>query len=164
MKCEAVQELLLTQDNDTRLPQEAEAHIAECKSCARMASELRAVSAALSPTDEHAVPFGHLSSPETTEQIMGRIERVSAPWELAEESYPPIRLGSWLVGGVALLSGALAFRFSPPFEFLAGTTVGSSVDLAVTLATGFSLTVYVALFAIANHNRIQRVLHIGPRS
>ncbi|MFP4484446.1 MAG: hypothetical protein ACLFO1_06290 [Spirochaetaceae bacterium] len=159
MQCRRATKLLFRLDNNAVRPGELREHLEDCPECRRVAHALDDAAAAVrwyAPEETQAPANALLYSAATTRRVMARIQHVRPAWADGADESPAVRLWFWLGGGILLILGAAGFRYANPYRFLAESAMGPAVDLAVTLATGIVLTLYMGLFVLGNCKRLQR--------
>ncbi|NBB89982.1 MAG: hypothetical protein GVY23_02115 [Spirochaetes bacterium] len=147
MTCNEIERRLLERDHDEALSPKVVAHLRECPRCRRLAKTLEVAEGDLMMASEAG------ADPDLVSAVMMKVEK--------SEVYPARThsLTRWLFGGLWLVTALLAVRQSDPFRFLLGSVVGPRVDLSVMVVTGFGVVAYLAVFVIANGDRLEEMVH-----
>ncbi len=144
MTCNEVEERLLALDHGEIPGVEVEAHLSKCPSCRRLARTLAVAEGGLRETSR--------ADPDLVNSVMTAID---------ESNVYPTRAHSffhWLFGGLLLVTAFVAVRQSDPFRFLLDSFLGPRVDLSVTVVIGMGVVAYLAVFVVANGDRLEEVV------
>jgi predicted anti-sigma-YlaC factor YlaD len=150
--CRDIREAVLRLDRHEVLTQEIADHLHVCPTCRDFTSRIaESIDAALLPDD--ITPDAAL-----TDRVMASV-RVEADRRgrdiVGEPDDPPFALRGWLVVGGMLVLGAAIVQFSETLRSLR-VSMGPRVDVALSLASGLVLTVYICVFVVSHHAGISR--------
>lgn len=152
MDCRDIREAVLRLDRHEALTQEIADHLYVCPVCRDFAQKIgESIDAALL---SDAPP----PDAELTNRVMASV-RADADRRsrgvVREADDPPFALWGWLVVGGVLVLGAAIVQFSETLRSLR-ISMGPQVDVAISVASGLVLTVYICVFVVSHHAGLSR--------
>lgn len=159
MNCDDIRATILDLDNHEALPEVVAEHLSDCDAC-RSFSEQMADAANLV-----RLPVALTANPELTARIMAAV-RLEAESRLSRflgnGVAPPFAIRGWLIVGTVILASLFLVPFSDILNTLR-RSLGPGIDLALSLALGIGLTVYICVLVVSNHTKVEGWLSAARR-